>query len=153
MATVKSPIEGSLVTDAIYINIKNSDGTKYARIKRTDATQMATGSTIKQNADWVDGDESKIEYLVYDNNNWKKVNKNDFLKFKPTSGQGNKEQKKSTIPQYSQLSSAPGLQDLVGFTTPQVGLARIATGQAESVSITDNILSEELKKIKKLINF
>lgn len=154
MPTIKSPIDGRVVTDSTYFNVKSADGTKYVRIPRNNVTPLTTDSTISVNEPWIDGEEKNLEYWVYDKNNWSKVNKNQFLSFKPKTGQGTEQKtgEKSVIPQYSQLSSVPGLQDLVGFTTPQVGLGRIATGQAESVSITDNILSEELKKMKKLMN-
>lgn len=78
-------------------------------------------------------------------------NYNDFIKG-TTTGNKTEEKPQSTIKQYSKLSEVPGVQGMVGVALPQVGLASQVINQKESTDNQSDILTEELRKMKKLMN-
>jgi hypothetical protein len=75
---------------------------------------------------------------------------NQFLSGKKSES-GETSKTSSTIPQYSKLSEVPGIQGLLGVSMPQVGLASAVVNKEEKQIVDNDIIAEEVDKIKKLM--
>jgi hypothetical protein len=152
---VKAPISGKInIEPGDWVSVVGTDNAvkmKGFALKNS----LANGSSVSE-GNIIGENPSGFQRFAYKKNksgNLESVpNYNDFIKG-TTTGNKPEEKSQSTIKQYSKLSEVPGVQGMVGTTLPQIGLASKVINQTESTDNQSDILTEELKKMRKLINF
>lgn len=152
---VKAPISGKInIEPGDWISVVGADNAvkmKGFSLK----TGLANGSSVYE-GNIIGENPSGFQKFAYKKNKSGSLesvpNYNDFIKGTTTNNK-TEEKSQSTIKQYAKLSDVPGVQGMVGTTLPQVGLASKVINQTESTDNQSDILTEELKKMRKLINF
>jgi hypothetical protein len=150
---IKAPITGNLVTEPDgWVSVVSTDKSvkmKGFQLKSnlSNGSKVYEGNVIGSNPT----DFKRYAYTKDKSGNF--VSVTDFNQFlsgkKPESGETSKTS--STIPQYSKLSEVPGIQGLLGVSMPQVGLASAIVNKEEKQIVDNDIIAEEVDKIKKLM--
>jgi len=155
---VKAPISGKInIEPPEWISVVGADNAvkmKGFLLK----TGLANGSSVYEGdiiGDIIGENPSGFKRFAYKKNKSGELelvlNYNDFIKGTTTNNKP-EEKSQSAIKQYTKLSDVPGVQGMVGTTLPQVGIASKVINQTESTDNQSDILTEELKKMKKLMN-
>jgi hypothetical protein len=152
---IKASITGNLVTEpGGWVSVVGGDNAvkmKGFSLK----SSLANGSRVSEGDIIGDNPSGFVRYGYNKDKSGNLIpvtNFNDFLKGKKSEDKtGSDKKTSSTIPQYSKLSEVPGVQGMVGVSMPQVGLASTIINKEEKQIVNNDIIAEEVDKIKKLM--